>query len=137
MKKIFISALLVSLALLNLQPINAASAAYAWDCGHMTSKPKSLTIYCADAGIGLAKLTWSNWGGTTASGVGVYYANNCDPNCAEGKVIQTKVKVTLYQQVMKSGKKVYAKVKFTTYKGNLPLMHTASGSWTLISKPMA
>ena len=105
---------------------------FAWDCGMMQSKPQSLTIYCADAGIGVAKISWQNWGGSTTDGTAIYYANNCEPNCAAGKVFQKKVSLRLFNLEKVDINKVYTKLKITANNGLLPLTKKQSITWTLI-----
>lgn len=109
---------------------------FVWDCGQKESKPTSLTIYCADAGIGLAKLKWSTWGGSSAKGTGLYYANDCEPNCASGKVHQTNVQVQLINPVRSGSAWVYTKVQLHTVRGKLPLLKKSSETWELIANQM-
>lgn len=61
-------------------------AAHAWidDCGPLVAAPRSLTLACGDANLGLARLSWRRWGQATATARGVVRANDCDPDCAAG-----------------------------------------------------
>lgn len=52
-------------------------------------------IACADANLGVERLTWSAWGPVAATGQGSLWLNLCQPNCAEGKNGYYPVKVTL------------------------------------------
>jgi hypothetical protein len=47
-------------------------------------KPSSIVLACADNGIGVQDLAWSNWTTTTATGTGKVWENTCTPNCAQG-----------------------------------------------------
>lgn len=88
--------LLATLALL----LSACSTAAArvnsvFDCTTYVQQPTALTLYCADAGQVLRDIRWFNWGELSATGEGIVDTNLCDPNCAEGEVVSTKVKITL------------------------------------------
>ena len=72
------------------------------DCSTPKKKPHRITLACADADILLRKLDWSQWGGEKAKAEGWLYANNCDPNCAEGDFISYGAKVKLYKIKTKS-----------------------------------
>jgi len=48
-------------------------------------EPASITLACADNGLGIGDLVWSAWTATGATGTGRVWANDCTPNCAEGK----------------------------------------------------
>jgi hypothetical protein len=68
---------------------------FAINCNSEQFKPKRITLACGDAGTWLAKLNWSSWSGTSASGAGTYNVNTCTPDCAAGKSKSYPVKVTL------------------------------------------
>jgi hypothetical protein len=68
---------------------------YAFDCETLERKPESLTPYCADFGIAVWDIKWSMWSANGAEGVGEYWANNCDPSCAEGSYLKVPVNVYL------------------------------------------
>jgi hypothetical protein len=49
--------------------------------------PATITLACADGGIGVEDLVWVSWTATQASGTGRVWVKDCKPNCAEGKII--------------------------------------------------
>jgi hypothetical protein len=56
-----------------------------YDCaGQPVGKPATFILFCGDAGAALQGLTWSGWGGSTASAIGRLRQNTCVPNCAAG-----------------------------------------------------
>lgn len=65
------------------------------NCYQLQFKPKKIVLACGDAGSWLGKLKWSSWGATSATGTGVYNANDCTPDCASGQIKSGPVKVTL------------------------------------------
>jgi hypothetical protein len=53
-------------------------------------KPPQLHPFSADDNAWLYRLRWSDWGKGTARGRGRGAANNCTPNCAEGKFVRRR-----------------------------------------------
>jgi hypothetical protein len=47
-------------------------------------EPRSITVACADHGIGAQDLTWSSWTSTEANATGEVWWNDCTPDCANG-----------------------------------------------------
>jgi hypothetical protein len=65
------------------------------DCSKAKVEPKRITLACADDGILLKRLSWSDWNLPKVNGKGKLLINDCDPNCASGTFDKYKVKVTL------------------------------------------
>lgn len=70
---------------------------FVFDCAKYVQQPGELVLYCADSGQIVQNIRWFNWGESSATGEGVVYTKLCDPNCAEGKVAQSDVKITLME----------------------------------------
>ncbi len=81
--------------------------------GMLTYKPKQHVLSCADANSGLRKLTWSSWNAKTAMGSGVYYWNDCEPNCAAGTNHASKATVELKRPKVQKGEPVFTRVVVT------------------------
>lgn len=107
---------------------------YAYDCGFPEVKPQSFTIYCADAGEGILGITWIKWSRKEASGIGTYYVNPCNPNCAESKLIKRPVSLKLSGLKKKGGKWIYTKIRFQSIAGLLPNKGSNTYSWNLIQE---
>jgi hypothetical protein len=58
-------------------------------------EPSSITVACADAGIGAKDLVWSTWGASGASAVGEVWENDCTPSCAAGTIKLYRAAVSL------------------------------------------
>ena len=102
------------------------------DCGNHATKPDTLTIYCADFGVNVNHIKWSKWAQSGAIGSGQYSANNCTPNCASGKVISTKVKLTLGASKLVKSEYIMNALNITTVNGKpLPLLKKSSDRWVL------
>ena len=107
---ITISAALLSAALIALfinqssdQPVEAGKRVVnvnpdevlTFDCEIPVHKPNYITLTCADGGIAVGEIKWQSWGVKEAIGTGVYAENNCQPDCASGKLIKTPVSISL------------------------------------------
>ena len=66
------------------------------ECGYGYAKePSEIILTCADAGIRLTNLTFTNWSKELAKGSGSLVTNDCNPNCAEGSDVTYPVEITL------------------------------------------
>jgi hypothetical protein len=83
------------------------------NCNKAVSRPKLLTLTCGDGNTVLKGMTWSSFGGATASGKGTFVSNTCEPNCAEGKNVSYAVSVKAMGSKKCKGSTVYAKLSLT------------------------
>ena len=81
-----------------------ASKVWTYNCEYEDQKPTELLEYCADGNGGIAKIKWRTWSSEGAEGTGVYFRNNCEPDCASGKFSYTDVVVYLDGQVKAKGR---------------------------------
>lgn len=110
-----------------------SSAVYVTNCGTLSQKPASLTIYCADAGVSVVKIAWKSWGKNGATGTGTYSANNCTPTCAGGTFINAPVTIKLAPPTSIKGKLVMKILSIKTSNGKkLPLLKKSSDVWKLV-----
>lgn len=69
------------------------------DCGMSsyggTVKPTEWSAGCVGASFRVTDLTWTTWGGTTATGTGWQQFNTCEPDCAGGELRRYPVTVTV------------------------------------------
>jgi hypothetical protein len=114
---IAITILALSASFLTIPASSATPPSYFNDCGYPEYKPQSLTEFCADAGNGVTKIKWSSWTSTKAVGTGSLYVNQCDPNCADGKLIWAKVKVVLSGAKVTRGKRYLMNVTVSSTNG--------------------
>jgi hypothetical protein len=130
---IAISAALLSAALIALliiqtseQPRGASKQAVnvkpeevlTFDCEIPVHKPDYITLTCADGGIAVGEIKWQSWGVKEAIGTGVYVENNCQPDCASGKLIKTPVVLSLTNLIEYKSKFYLKDLAITTQKGN-------------------
>ncbi len=67
---------------------------YACD-GQPVGRPAGFILACGDGGLALQSLTWSGWGGPTATANGELRQNICIPNCATGGSVSYPAAVTV------------------------------------------
>ena len=85
---------------------------YVVNCVTFEQKPVELVLYCADAGQILNQITWSSWTSTEAKGSGISIANDCEPSCAEGSDVTSKVEIRLFKPITSdSGKIVFSQIE--------------------------
>lgn len=101
------------------------------NCNKASSRPKSVTLACADANTVLGGLSWSSFGGATAKAKGTLEVNKCEPNCAAGKFSKYPVKATASgSRKCKGGLRVYSKLSLQ-FTGKSPSKANSLKSWTL------
>jgi hypothetical protein len=61
----------------------------------LSVRPAVITLACADDGLGVKGMAWTTWTTSSATGRGALWENLCQPNCAEGKIANYPVAVTL------------------------------------------
>ena len=67
-------------------------------------KPELIYFACADGNTGIGKIEWSTWEATGARGVGEYFANDCEPDCASGTFEFARVNVEINRPIDVDGK---------------------------------
>lgn len=114
-------------------PEISPSQVYTWDCEYPEQKPRAITLTCADGGMYIDQIDWSRWDATGAQGTGMYHVNDCEPNCAEGTYLESKVIVNLSNLKEFRGKFFLRTLVFRTFDGkNLPNEITSSYKWDLM-----
>jgi hypothetical protein len=115
---VFLSAALaVSLFLIQSSKPITQERVFTWNCETAEYKPEIITITCADGGIFIEKIQWSNWDKKGATGVGTLSENLCQPNCAEGKRVTAPVNLTL-SNLTRYKEKIYLRtLDITTSNG--------------------
>jgi hypothetical protein len=89
-------------------------------------KPELIYFACADGNTGIGKIKWNKWEANGASGTGEYFANDCNPDCADGKFKFTKVKLAIDRPIGVNGK---VHLSHLTYESVAP--GGISGEWDL------
>ena len=69
--------------------------AYLTACtGATVEVPRTFTMTCADGNYRLVGLRWQNWGAARAGATGDASVNDCAPDCAHGRTLNYRVRVT-------------------------------------------
>jgi len=88
-----------------------------YDCANRPAvRPSNFDLTC-DGSADLAKLHWSSWDTTEATGTGVFWIDNCLPNCAQGHWSHSNVIVVLWRPTPVAhhrGDYGYSKMTFLT-----------------------
>jgi len=92
----------------------AAAAPYS-----VSREPLSITLACADAGIGVQDMLWLSWTPTAATGSGLLWEKLCVPDCATGKIGYYPVGVTL-SAVRSSAKGLWFSELRVSWQGSRP-----------------
>ena len=123
--------LAVSGAAITAPMAQAANGTGVVDCtGAVVSRPKDLTISCADANITITKITWKSWTNNRARGTGTLVWNTCLPQtCVAGIVQQYPVALTLNGVASGGNVSVFSKVNVTFPKAGPAGLE--SGRYTL------
>jgi hypothetical protein len=70
-----------------------------YDClNQPVVRPKTFGIFCDGSNV-LVHLAWTSWTFSMATGTGVEYIDNCDPNCAQGSWQHDNVIVVFWRSV--------------------------------------
>jgi hypothetical protein len=65
-----------------------------YDCQNIArTVPANIILTCADGGVSLQNLQWSEWGSYTADAEGLLVVDNCIPYCAVGTELYYQVSV--------------------------------------------
>ena len=109
----------------------APTDTYIVNCaGKLVTKPSSIVITCADAGVSINKITWSSWNENAAKGKGTLAWNTCLPKtCVDGIVEKYKVRITLGGVASGPEGTVFSQVQLTFPKGGPAGLET--GSYTI------
>lgn len=109
---------------------SAASPMKITNCSKAVSKPKTITLTCADANTALDKISWSSFGGSTAKGKGTLVVDLCEPNCASGKNASYPASVVATGSKKCKRASVYGKLTLT-FTGSKKPASNVKRSWTL------
>ena len=101
-----------------------------FSCEFIVARPTEATPNCADFGIAIGDIKWKTWRASGAVGTGVYFANDCKPNCAEGKVFQTPVLINL-DGLFTDGQRYFLRYLTFADVGEQPQAQKATGTWDL------
>jgi hypothetical protein len=89
-------------------------------------KPELIYFACADGNTGVGKIEWSTWEATGATGVGEYFANDCDPDCANGTFGFTNVNLKINKPIGVKGKVHLTELTYDSVEEGV-----LSGKWDL------
>ena len=105
---------------------------WTYECEFKVQRPTTMTSACADFGEQVHSIKWTVWEKGKALGTGVYSKNDCDPDCADGTIYETPVKVEL-RDLTRDGNKYFLNTfTFASKIGeDLPEGRAPNGSWDI------
>lgn len=130
-KHVLAGGILVAALIAVVANASATSTIKITNCTSASSRPKTVTLTCADANTVLTGLRWSSFGGASALAIGTLETNTCTPNCASGKVVRYPVAVKANgTRTCKAGLRVYDKVTLR-FTRRAPSSAGSLKHWTL------
>ena len=91
---------------------NKASAqeTFISECGYgYAQKPSSVSLACADGGMYVDQINYTDWSNSEATATGTFYANDCEPDCASGTFVSNPVKISISDPKQdSSGKMIFS-----------------------------
>ena len=106
------------------------SEVLSFSCETITARPTEVTTHCADFGTSITSIRWKSWTANGAVGTGTYLVNNCNPNCADGKVSESPVGVNL-QGLYTDGERYFLRYLTFTSSDNFSASEKIEGMWDL------
>ena len=102
---------------------------WTYNCEIPVQRPEQIMLTCADGGMIVTDIKWQVWETNGASGSGIYSQNMCEPSCAEGKRVDTPVRVKLSELFEYKGRNVLRTLDIEAVSGR-ELPNGAKGfSW--------
>jgi len=90
---------------------------WTYDCEFPVQRPEQIMLTCADGGMIVTDIKWQSWGANGATGTGTYSQNMCDPSCAEGKRVDTPVRIKLSDLFEYKGRNVLRSLDIEVVSG--------------------
>ena len=86
-------------------------------------EPTSITVTCADNGIGVQDVVWTSWTASSASGNGTVWEKTCKPDCASGPIGMYPASISVSGVKATSVGNLFTRMT-VTYQGAGPNGHT-------------
>ena len=106
----------------------AASDVLSFECELITERPEVATPFCADFGVAIWDIKWSAWSAKGAEGSGIHKANDCDPDCASGNILQAPVDLKM-SGLYSDGNRYFLRYLTFSADNQLPLSDSKVGEW--------
>jgi hypothetical protein len=130
---VFLSAALAATLFINHKPNVKPSQVLTWNCESAEYKPKTIMIYCGDGGAYIDKITWKSWSQAGATGMGEYYRNLCEPDCADGKIVHAPVNIRLSELTPRKRKFFLRTLDISTTNGkDFPWGESSVFAWDVM-----
>lgn len=104
---------------------------WTYNCEFPEQRPETILLTCADGGWMVTDVKWKSWTLNGASGVGIYSENQCDPDCATGERLDSKVKVRLSNPIIHKGRNILQTLDIEPINGSQLHGDRTSLSWNV------
>ena len=74
---------------------NNSDQVWTFNCEIPDQRPELILLSCGSGGLGVSDVKWTTWSSRGATGTGIYYENQCEPNCADGSYLNVPVTIAL------------------------------------------
>ena len=102
---------------------------WTYNCEIPVQRPEQIMLTCADGGMIVTNIKWQEWETNGATGSGIYSQNMCEPSCAEGKRVDTPVRVKLSELFEYKGRNVLRTLDIEAVSGRELPNGAKSFSW--------
>ena len=110
---------------------NQPDQIWTYNCEFPEQRPETILLTCADGGWMVTDVKWKSWTLNGASGVGIYSENQCDPDCATGERLDSKVKVRLSNPIIHKGRNILQTLDIEPNNGSQLPGDRTSLSWNV------
>jgi hypothetical protein len=110
---------------------NKPDQIWTYNCEFPEQRPETILLTCADGGWMVTEIKWNSWTLNGASGLGIYSENQCDPDCATGERIDSKVKVRLSNPIIHKGRNILQTLDIEPNNGSQLPGDRTSLSWNV------
>lgn len=105
---------------------------WTYDCEFPVQRPEQIMLTCADGGMIVIDIKWQEWKSNGTTGFGIYSQNMCQPSCAEGKRVDTPVRIKLSELFEYKGRNVLRTLDIEAVSGQELPNGTASLRWDVV-----
>jgi hypothetical protein len=102
---------------------------WTYDCEFPVQRPEQIMLTCADGGMIVTDIKWQTWNSKGATGTGTYSQNMCEPNCAEGKRVEVRVRLRISELFEYKGRNVLKNLDIKAVSGRELPDGTAGFTW--------
>ena len=74
---------------------NNSDQVWTFNCEVPDQRPELILFSCGSGGVGVSDIKWTSWSSRGATGTGIYFEKQCEPNCIDGYYLNVPVTIAL------------------------------------------